>query len=75
MNHPKFNPWSDSCYEVAPPPPAPSPNLGEGGKTGNGVMRVRSTRITPFPELIPPLCLEEVQFFGAGNGAHTVNDI
>jgi len=43
------------------PTPNPSPKLGEGRKTGNGVLRVRSTRNTPFPELIPP--------FPAGRGA------
>jgi len=52
MNHPKFNPWSDSRSEYTPTPD-PSPNLGEGGKTGNGVLRVLRTRKTPFPEIIP----------------------
>ena len=35
-----------------PLPPAPPPLAGEGRPTGNGVMRVLRTRITPFPDLI-----------------------
>jgi hypothetical protein len=68
MNHPKFNLWSDSRSDFTPTPdPLPayatihrvnrqagSPKLGEGRKTGNGVLRVLRTRKIPFPELIPP---------------------
>ena len=34
-----------------------SPNFLGEEKTGKGVMRVLRTRITPFPELIPPFPL------------------
>ena len=53
MNHPKFNLWSDSRSEFTPTPD-PSPKLGEGRKTGDGILRVLHTRKIPSPEIIPP---------------------
>jgi len=43
------------------PRPLPQPGGGLPGKTGNGILRVQSTRIYPFLELFPP--------FSVGRGA------